>query len=276
MSKNNSIKKRSWIFYLIYLILLSVFLFSAFHLISYFSESKKGKDFNENLLNEVLILNSKESSDEKIDASDYPSKTLFEANKNEVSAFPDISVDFSKLKNIYKDCVAWIYCPGTCINYPVMQGNDNDYYLHKLPDGTDNFAGSIFMDFQDNKDLSLYTTTIYGHNLNDQTMFTPILKYRKDGFLEEHPYIFYFTEDRIYRLEVFAGVNTTATSDFYKKPITIEEFNRYLDSVLKKSCLTSEVDISSEDKVMCLSTCSGGAGQEYRFILYCKIVPIEY
>ncbi len=276
MSENTARKKRNLIYFLIYLILILIFIYSLFHLVTYFTESKRGKDFHEELLNDALVPIEQGNQDANSELLENLTEESLSEQNGKKSLMPDISIDIKKVKSIYKDCVGWIYCPNTCINYPVMQGNDNDYYLHKLPNGTDNFAGSIFMDFQDNMNLSGFTTTIYGHNLKDQSMFTPILKYRKDGFYEDHPHFFYFSEEGIFRLEVFSGVNTTATSDLYRKPATVEEFDRYLSTVKKKSCFSSDVDISSEDKIIRLSTCSGGAGQEYRFLLFCKIVPIEY
>ncbi len=259
-------------FLLFYIILIAVFLISLGNVLFYFLERKKEADFNSSLVNEVVVSIKKDDAEEQTEPIDKNEVlTLEEEGEN---LYPDISVNLDAVKSKYKSAVGWLYCPDTKINYPVMQAEDNVFYIDKLPDGTKNSSGSLFMDFRDNEDLSGFSHTIYGHNMTNDSMFTTLLYYRKEGFFEEHPYFFYFTKDGCYRLEVFAGVNTTATANIYNRPITQKEKEEYLNSVIAKSCFSSEIEVTAEDNIMLLSTCSGAAGQEFRFVLFAKIVPI--
>ena len=80
-----------------------------------------------------------------------------------------IGIDFDALLAENKDIVGWIYSENTPINYPVVQGRDNDYYLHRMLDGTNNIAGTIFMDSRNDPNLGDYNTIIYGHNMKNGT-----------------------------------------------------------------------------------------------------------
>ena len=84
-----------------------------------------------------------------------------------VSETAPITVDFERLQEENKDIIAWLYCPDTEINYPVVQSKDNEYYLRRLLDGTWNIAGTLFMDYRNAADCSDLHTIIYGHNMKN-------------------------------------------------------------------------------------------------------------
>lgn len=103
-----------------------------------------------------------------------------------VSETAPIKVDFERLQEENKDIIAWLYCPDTEINYPVVQSKDNEYYLRRLLDGTWNIAGTLFMDYRNAADCSDLHTIIYGHNMKNNTMFGSLPKYSKQEYYEEH------------------------------------------------------------------------------------------
>ena len=179
----------------------------------------------------------------------------------------------AKLKEKYPKAVGWIYSPGTPINYPVMQGKDNAYFVDRLPNGAENAAGSIFMDYRDSADLNDFTHVLYGHNMKNNSMFGTILDYRKDGYFKEHPFMFYFTEDKTYRLELFAGLNTIATSSLYTEP-EADKRQAFIDSAFAGSTFSSNVEVTTDDKIIMMSTCSGAVGQINRYVVFAKIVEI--
>ncbi len=80
-------------------------------------------------------------------------------------------IDFGGLKALNPDIVAWIRCEELGIDYPVVQGADNDYYLHRTFTGEDHIAGCIFMDCRNSADFSDQRTILYGHNMKDGSMF---------------------------------------------------------------------------------------------------------
>ena len=79
-------------------------------------------------------------------------------------------IDIDKLKNEYDEAIGYIEIPNTNISYPIMQGEDNNYYLKHLPNGDSNKIGSIFIDYRNNE-FNDQNTIIYGHNFNNGTMF---------------------------------------------------------------------------------------------------------
>ena len=95
-------------------------------------------------------------------------------------------VDFAALESINSDCVAWIRIDGTAIDYPVVQGYDNSFYLKHLFDGEWNGAGCIFLDSRVEPDLSDRHSVLYGHHMKNGTMFSDIAKYKDQTYYENH------------------------------------------------------------------------------------------
>ena len=88
------------------------------------------------------------------------------------------AIDFAVLDSQNPDVVAWIQIPGTQINYPVVQGKDNDYYLHRDLNGQKSTAGTIFLDYADRADFSSLHNVLYGHHMKNGSMFKDISRYR--------------------------------------------------------------------------------------------------
>ena len=110
-------------------------------------------------------------------------------------------VDFASLQAINDDVVAWIYLEDTHVNYPVVLGPDNEYYLNRLYNGTGNGAGAIFMDYRNNGNFTDPNTILYGHRMNNGTMFADISNYSNREFFDGHPYILIITPDARYKAE---------------------------------------------------------------------------
>ena len=87
------------------------------------------------------------------------------------------------------------------INYPIVLGPDNYFYLTRLPDKTPNRLGSIFMEYKNKPDFSDDTTVLFGHNMLDDSMFAPLEYYREQWYYDEHPSLYIFTPDDTFRLE---------------------------------------------------------------------------
>ncbi len=253
--------------------LLIVFVFSSWQVIDYLIESKKESDFNDSLANSAVSTISPEDVYNLCGNLDGLSNGAG-GQSVDLRAFPDIKVDLERVKEDYPRVVGWLYSPNTPINYPVMQGTDNAYYVDRMPNGKRNAAGSIFMDYRDNSNLSDFSHVLYGHNMKNDSMFGTILDYRKEGYYEEHPYLFYFTENKTYRLEVFAGVNTIATSSLYLEP-SLEKRNEFIANAFKNSTFKSNVSVTAEDTIFQISTCSGSsAGQNKRYMIFAKLTEI--
>ena len=131
----------------------------------------------------------------------------------------DVLIRFDELKEQNPDIVAWIRSddPGsTGIDYPVLYSGDNEKYLRRDLYGEDHIAGSIFLEGLNQPDFTDYYTIIYGHNMNDGSMFGGLKKYKEKEFWEENQYFTLYTEDMAYRYQVFACQNAVNGGDVYK------------------------------------------------------------
>lgn len=166
-------------------------------------------------------------------------------------------VDFEGLKKQNEDILGWIYSPGTPINYPVVQGDTNDEYLYRTADRTSNRCGSIFLDCQNDKDLTDSNNVIHGHNMQNGSMFADIMKYTEQKYYDEHPRIWLVTPEQTYSIELFSGFVTSSDSDVWKLTFAeAEDFTAWKSDMTKKSYFQSQVVPMAGEKVVTLSTCT--------------------
>lgn len=125
-------------------------------------------------------------------------------------------MDFKQLLAEYSDTVGWFYCEGKQINYSVMQRNDNDYDLRYLLGGSYNTAGSLFADFCCGEIGKTSNYIIYGHNMNNGTMFSSLLKYISQSYYDEQPVLYLYTPECEYKIELMTGFVYKPTGDVYK------------------------------------------------------------
>lgn len=185
-----------------------------------------------------------------------------------------LTVDFDLLQEEYEDIVAWIYCEDTQINYPVMQSEDNSYYLDKMPSGQSNAAGSIFMDCRNNADFSDYNTILYGHNMKNGSMFGTLDEFKSQDYYNEHPVMYLLTPTKDYRVDLISGFITAADSNVYSFVVSDGQKKLFLETAKGKSLFSSSVTATEDACFLTLSTCS----YEYdnaRFVLIGKLVEIR-
>lgn len=185
-----------------------------------------------------------------------------------------ITVDFQVLEKLNPDIVGWIYGEDTKVNYPVVQGKDNKYYLTHMPDQRENASGSIFMDCRNREPSSLANQILYGHHMKNGSMFAGLMKYKSQEYYKAHSYFFYLTEDKKYRLEILRGQVITDASDFYRTEFSSEEDKKNCVSRWNKaSCLTPLFTEEMDAPLMTLSTCSYETANA-RFVLQGQLIEI--
>ncbi len=175
------------------------------------------------------------------------------------------AVDFSALREINPDVVAWIIIDGTEINYPVVQGETNDQYLRRMFDGTPNHGGSIFLDSRCSPSLTDGHTVIYGHHMKNQTMFSALEQYKQQEFYEAHPRGWLITPQESYRLRFFAGYVTDTGSEAWKIPLEGKE--QWLREAMAQSCFQCDETVTGPVQIVTLSTCSDDF-EGARFVLH--------
>lgn len=153
----------------------------------------------------------------------------------------------------YADMVFWLQISQTAINYPVMQGADNTFYLHHLPDGTENRLGSLFLDCRTTED-SLHCI-IYGHNGMNGAMFGALRQYQSAAFLAEHPAICLYTADGVYTCPIFSVRYLAANSAEYTPQLT-ESLPAYIARAAAQSLYPIAVETAAAQRIVTLSTCT--------------------
>ena len=111
-------------------------------------------------------------------------------------------IDFDGLRAINKDIVAWIRISGIGVDYPVVQGKDNEHYLHYTFDGKTNKAGSIFLDYRNRPEFTDSKVILYGHNMKDGSMFSNLKKYQDGDFRREQGKVLLYLPDRVLECEI--------------------------------------------------------------------------
>lgn len=167
-----------------------------------------------------------------------------------------ITVDFAPLLAQNADVAAWIYCPDTPINYPVVQGEDNQYYLDHMIDGSINPGGTIFLDYRCAASLEDGYSVIYGHNLKDQALFGSLLNYADPAYYDAHPVMFVLTPEKNFVLELFAGFVTEDGDGLYYLPPTALTKEKLIKNCMERSDFDSPLRPTAEDRLVILSTCA--------------------
>jgi len=186
---------------------------------------------------------------------------------------PEKQVDFEALRAINDDTVAWIYSEGTPIDYPVVLGEDNAFYLTHTFSGRPGAAGAIFMDFDNQGDFSDANTAIYGHHMRNGSMFASLDKYRKQSYYDEHPVIYLYTPGGNYAIELFSAYVRDASllpHDFDSP----RAFLAYADQIKALSDFRSDVMIGENDRIVTLVTCNYNY-DDARYVVHGKLVPLH-
>lgn len=186
---------------------------------------------------------------------------------------------FESLQKKNKDIVAWIYIPSTNIDYPVVKGADNEFYLTHDALKKRSSAGALFLDFNNKlgKDAksSDKNLTIYGHHMKNGTMFKDLIKFRNKDFLNDNKFIYLDTKYRKETWEVFS-VYTTAADFNYRQPnfTSSKEYSNFLKSIKSKSIYSTNVQVSANDNILTLSTCSYEF-EDARLVVQARLVKEE-
>ncbi len=176
------------------------------------------------------------------------------------------------LARINPDVYGWITVEGTNINYPLVQGEDNDYYLNHAYTGDFLPIGSIFVDFRCEESITRnFNTVIYGHNITTGSMFHDVTKFFKDEYFED-TYIYIYTLDGIYVYEPFSIYKTREDYQYFRTGFTsVEDFVGFAEELCGNSDKKKEVTFGKNDRIITLSTCTNIVQTE-RYALHAKLV----
>jgi len=185
------------------------------------------------------------------------------------------NIDFDSLSKINSDIVGWLYYDDTHINYPVVQGEDNDKYLYTGFNGTYRGCGTLFVDCITEKPFEQFNTIIYGHHMKDGTMFADFRYLKDPSYAEEHPQLELTTPEGKYHLLIWAFLNQPQDSEVYNTNFNDEpETTEYIEKMKSLAEYTTDVEVTGDDKLVILSTCAYEY-QNARYMTICKMVPAD-
>ncbi len=190
------------------------------------------------------------------------------AEKLKEAGIPEFSVDFEALSSVNSDLVGWIYMPGLDISYPVVQGEDDEVYLHRTFEGETNSSGCIFMESL-TEDLDRYNSFLFGHNMKNGTMFGSLKRLvQEEGLYRDCPEFYFYTPGDSRRYVVYSYYITSPESDTYYLNENDEEYGDWQNRVLGYSSADCGVEVDPQKPTLTLSTCSGTGANKQRLVVH--------
>lgn len=265
--RSNSCKKNSFIWKIAIVVLLLVMIVFAAVACARKAKEDAAQDAFERLAEQTskVPLETDEPSpedtqqtEESSEASEEPADILAELGV----PIPEKEVDFENLqKNENKDIYAWIYIPGTKIDYPILQHpTDNVYYLNHNLDGSSGYPGCIYSEDYNGKDFSDPVTVLYGHNMKNGTMFAGLHLFTDSKYLKEHPYVYIYTPDGMLVYQIFA-VHSHSNEHLlhgkdYTQGIMMESYIGAIENERSMASVGNEaVEVDVDSHILTLSTC---------------------
>lgn len=222
-----------------------------------------------NLYQNLMPRAEAEAEYERIRAVAFPNR--MDSEKTVLREEPNLEALYSWNPDIR----GWIYAPDTTIDYPIVQGTDNEYYLNHTADRKKNVIGSIFIESRNHGDFSDDVTVLYGHHIQRGRMFSSLSGYKKQAYYDKHPFIMLDTSKGRYRVELFAGQIMDGNQGGF--PLIFadkEERDIWLEGVITSSTFQSEIYPGEEERILALCTCSYES-QDARYVVYGVLREIE-
>ncbi len=168
------------------------------------------------------------------------------------------NMDFAALQEVNSDVLGWILIPGTRVSYPLVQGEDNSYYLNHTWKTWRSAVGSIFLEYRSSRDFSDFNTIIYGHRMNNGSMFASLAKYKNQSYWKSNPCIYITDEAGTKKYDIFAAYEIGTTEDTYRVVFEDEQRKQeFIDFCLESSVIETGIVPTVYDKIVTLSTCTG-------------------
>lgn len=168
---------------------------------------------------------------------------------------------YDQLVKLNQDVFSWLTVYGTGIDYPVVQGQDNEEYINTDATGKYRMSGSIFMDYRNQRDYTDFNSILFGHHMAQEAMFGDLDKFLDRQFFDSHQYGNLFYQGQDHGIEFFAMLDVDAfdNSVYYTPVVGSERQQQYLDALLQKALFRRDIGVTTADRLLILSTCSSDA-----------------
>lgn len=183
-------------------------------------------------------------------------------------------IDWEGLQAMNPDILGWIRIPGTEVNYAILKGTVDDYYLNHHMDGSNNILGSIFLPDGTDKELKDAHTILYGHNMASGQMFGELSNFESQQFWSENPYVYIYTPDRTLKCGIYAAYGTKDNSDTYTLGYTLgsKDFKEWIRYTRQGAYYQTEFVPDGEKQIFTLSTCADYGVKNDRFVVNCVVL----
>jgi len=195
----------------------------------------------------------------------WDSKQIYQAaDKSHYAVYKptieDEGKSFKELQAINAEIIAWLSVYGTNIDYPVTQGEDNIKYVNSNAEGLYSLSGAIFLDSSNDRHFRDFNNILYGHHMEKKTMFGEIGEFADKDMFESHRYGNLYFDGKDHGLEFFAFVHTDAYDrTVFRANVKGEERQALLDYLLAKAIYKRDIEVTPEDNIILLSTCSSSS-----------------
>ena len=267
MSKHIKTEKNKR-YYWVYILFSLIIVFSILYMIQNFFIKKEAVQ-ERNLLNTIKVVRTEEmieNPEENIIKNETENiiEQVEEKTKEELKD-TERTLKVQRLQEENSDIVGWLEIPNTTINYPVLQGKDNEYYMYHNYKKQKSKNGSIFLTKDYDWSIPSSNLLIYGHNMQNGTMFQELLRYKKEEFYKQHPIIRFTTEKEDAEYEI---ISVFPSRVYYKSEKNVfryyyfvnakneAEYNEFVKNAKKASLYDIEATAEYGDPLLTLSTCS--------------------
>ena len=266
--KEKTKAKRKGIHVIIYLLLSVLIILSIMYIINFFSLKQEAEE--QSKLLSAIDIYEKEGTKEVVqnvskDGEEKHEETTIAENAKEQKEETERMLQVKELQGQNADIIGWLEIENTNINYPVLQGTDNSYYMTHNYKKENSKNGSIFLDANYNWNIPSNNLLIYGHNLGNGMMFQELLKYEKESFYQEHPVIRFTTAEEDAKYEIISVLKSRV---YYKSEKNVfryyyfinseseEEYNQFVRNAKNASLYPIDATANYGDQLITLSTCS--------------------
>ncbi len=181
--------------------------------------------------------------------------------------YQDIRIHVGAMKEENPDIIGWIrFDHIEQLSYPVLYSGDDETYLRTDIYGNSTIAGCIFMEGMNHPDFEDSHTILYGHNMKNLSMFGSLKKYKTEDFYKQNPFFTIYTTDMAYRYQIFSYRDVPETDSVYSVGFEADDaFKAFVHTMIQKSYYDTGIEVTKDDKVMTLSTCSSTGN---RFVVH--------
>ena len=261
----------------------TTYFISVFIITRWYIQYERNKNFIDSLTKQEVFIIKEENNTQYIDdnnitkppANNITNNTTSQnQNNNYTPTFTNVNLNYYINKN--KDTVGWIKIDGTKVNYPIVQHNDNKYYLeHEFYNHKTN-VGWIYVDYRNNFETLDNNTNIYGHNLIDKSMFGQLPNFLNHNWTKNNKqhYIKLQTKNQNTIWEIFSVYKIEPITDYLQtKFSSIESYETFLNTLKNRSVHKLNVELNYTDKILTLSTCDNTG--RYRVAIHAKLIQIQ-